>query len=142
MNKTPRYLAIVLLIITVSVRTVVAAKGPLRFDGLYFCSIPTSIGPATSYLRFFPDHVVLVSIYTGTPTLEVAHWFDRRKEKNFRYTLDGAAIRFEEKSDSNVYIYSGVISGDSIKLRVAGYEGSRSMGYVERTYKFKSTSLP
>jgi hypothetical protein len=140
MNYTLTRLAIVAITVPVAIMPVIAAKGPLRIDGFYCCSVATSIGPTTSYLRFYPDHVVLVTTSLGNAG-DVAKWLNRKKKANFHYTLSGSTIRFEEKRDSLSYIYSGTARGDTMNLRVDGYNRGNPMGYVERTYKFLHVDL-
>ncbi len=111
----------------------------LQFDGFYRCSIPTSAGPMTSYLRFYSDGVVVASITPGT-IADVAKWLNRAKQPNFHYRVRGTALRFEEDLEGLSYIYSGTIRDDSLALRVDGYKQKEPMGYVERVYKFTRVS--
>jgi hypothetical protein len=43
-----------------------AAKSALRFDGFYRFNVPTNVGAMTSYLRFYPDGVVVATTTPGT----------------------------------------------------------------------------
>jgi hypothetical protein len=112
-----------------------AGNSSLQFDGFYRCSIPTSAGAMTSYLRFYPDGVVVASVTPGTVP-EVAKWMHRQHQANCHYTVRGGSIRFEEDLGTLSYTYSGTIRRDSLKLRVDGYSRKHSMGYVERSYTF------
>ena len=117
-----------------------AAKHSVRFDGLYCCPVPTNIGATTSCLRFYPDRTVLAVVSLGSPS-DVAKWLMRQKEPNFRYTIKGDSLRFTQSGKPLSYVYSGTIAGDSIALRVEGYNHGKSMGYVQRNYKFVPIAL-
>ncbi|MDQ2867361.1 MAG: hypothetical protein M3R59_02960 [Verrucomicrobiota bacterium] len=120
-----------------------AAKGFLRFDGVYTCHRDSSAGPVTFYLRFYPDAVGVSVLSTGTPK-KLATWFNRQKQRNFRYELRGSSIRFTEQTKDMFFVYGGTVGHDSLSLQVDGYDptGKTYMGTVkDRTYKFVAIAM-
>jgi len=120
-----------------------AAKSALRFDGFYRFTLPTNVGAMTSYLRFYPDGVVVATTTPGTLG-DVTKWLNRQQKPNYRYSVHGNSIQFTEDTGGALsYVYSGTMAADSLTLRVDGYDHKKSMGSVQRTYKFAHVdSLP
>jgi hypothetical protein len=123
-------------------KKIAAAKNPLRFDGLYCCTRQSEIGPATFYLRFYPDGVVLSVVSTGSPR-DVARWLNRDKEQSFRYSMKSTSLHLEDQNGEMTFVYSGTVHPGSLTMRVDGYDTAtkKYRGTVERTYKFVPSAM-
>jgi TonB family protein len=117
-------------------------KSALHFDGLYCCTRESDIGPATFYLRFYPDGVVLSVASTGSPT-DVAQWLTRSKQKSFHYSTTGTSLRLEDENGEMTFRYSGMIYPEYIAMRVDGFDTATKAyrGTVERTYQFTPVAM-
>ena len=136
MNCARRLVSIVALAGLCTAAHAFAAKSALRFDGFYRFNVPTNVGAMTSYLRFYPDGVVVATTTPGT-LRDVTKWLNREQKPNYHYSVRGNSIQFtEDTNGASSYAYSGTIGPDSLSLRVDGYDHKQSMGYVQRTYKF------
>jgi hypothetical protein len=123
-----------------------AAKSALRFDGIYRCSVPkaqihflkvaATVGTMTSYLRFYPNGIVVATNSSGT-LHDVSKWLNRERRPNFHYRVRGNSIEFtEDRGGALSYVYSGTISTGSLRLFIAGYSHREFFGYVPRAYEF------
>ena len=87
-----------------------------RFNGLYVREVSEAY---SMYLRFFPSGKVC-SVSAPGSAEEVAAWLspDNRNLGVGEVSIRGAQITFREKSPQGVIEYNGVISADSMELRL------------------------
>ena len=119
-----------------------AGKSALRCDGLYRCSEPTDDRAMASYLRFYPDGIVVATTRSGT-LHDVTKRLNRQQCPNFHYTIRGNSIEFtDHRGGASSYVYSGKISSGSLTLFIDRYYHRESAGYVQRTYDFAHIDFP
>jgi hypothetical protein len=95
-----------------------------------------------SYLRFYPDGIVVATTHSAAPH-DASKGLDRHRRPNFHYSVRGNSIRFTEDRDGALsYLYSGTIRTDSLALVVDRYYHKEFAGYVQRTYEFAHIDFP
>ena len=112
----------------------------IRFDGLY-CA-PDDEGflpPVTSYLRFYPDGVVVSVAARDTPQ-EAAKWIrrDDRFSSQGRYSFVKRAVAFSVTNVNGAVDYSGTLDGDQLAVSWDARNGKKG----KDTYKFLRLALP
>ena len=91
----------------------------LRYDGLY-CGTEKESDKGVaywSYLRFYPDGIVIEATTEGTPE-EIRAWFSREHPSVSlgKVAIRGSHVSFSAVSVDGTVDYSGEIEGDQLKL--------------------------
>ena len=119
----------------------VAGEPPaLKFDGLYCGHADDgSRPPVKSYLRFYPDGIVVSTVSRDTPG-ETAKMI--RRDSTFsrqgRYTVAGDRLTFSVTNPTGSVDYSGTIDGNRLLLSWDARNGKKG----KDVYTFVALPLP
>ena len=111
----------------------------LRHDGLYrSVEMRRASGGSCfwSYLRFYPDGLVIVVSTSGSPNT-IRPWFNRKHDHSSRgkVSVEGTAIAFDSVSQYGTVHYRGEITADHIRLEhhseINGRRGCTTYQFME-----------
>jgi hypothetical protein len=130
------------LVIACSVLPCPASDAPsaIKFDGLYCADDDEGfMPPVTSYLRFYPDGIVVSMAARDTP-VEAAKWIrrDDRSGSQGRYAIVGGALTFSLTHLNGSVDYSGTIDGDRLIVKWDARNGKKG----KEVYTFLHLPLP
>ena len=116
------------------------AHSAIKFDSLYCADdVDGFMPPVASYLRFYPDGIVVLMAACDTPA-EAAKW--SRREDRFssqgRYAIEGRRLTFSVTHANGAVDYSGTIDGDQLAVTWDARNGKKG----KEMYRFVRLALP
>lgn len=130
------------LLIACSVLPCSASDAPsaIKFDGLYCADdVDGFMPPVASYLRFYPDGIVVLVASRDTPA-EAAKWIrrDDRLSSQGHYAIEGRLLTLAATNANGAVDYSGTIDGDQLVLSWDARNGKKG----KEVYRFVRLALP